>query len=336
MSLLQYVDHRFKHDFFRSIHFDEREFVFFIIPFRTSYKKIIENHLKPRIKKEFQMESEIASTRYTHGGFHEKIWQQICEACIVVADLSEWNANVYYELGLAHALSKRCIQITRDVSKLPSDLRHIDTIIYEYGFFKKDLLTLENKLVAAIEHISKKNNTKIIDFKLWRQTKGSWMVQNNELELSAPSITPDACYIWNPIPFSDHLNIKFRLKFIKPTPLDFRISLFASNTNETYQSSKHLLLIFPWEWGGQRVDGLEQGRVQSFHVNNTSNFIVGQHYYYEVTIDPLHVVVKIDGVVVFQEPTQKFQYFFIVQPSYWGFSSVGGHFIVSELEATFN
>ena len=52
------------------------------------------------------------------------IIQPIFEADVVIADLTGLNANVLYELGIAHSFNKKTIVITQDeVSELPFDLK---------------------------------------------------------------------------------------------------------------------------------------------------------------------------------------------------------------------
>ena len=55
----------------------------------------------------------------------------IAESDVVVADLTGANPNVYYELGLAHALQKQVVLLSQDVQKAPFDLRSYRII--EYG-----------------------------------------------------------------------------------------------------------------------------------------------------------------------------------------------------------
>ncbi len=59
----------------------------------------------------------------------EHIWQEINDARFLIADLSGQNANVYYELGLAHALAKPVILITQDTA-VPFDVQAIRYIRY--------------------------------------------------------------------------------------------------------------------------------------------------------------------------------------------------------------
>lgn len=71
---------------------------------------------------------------FTSGNVVRQIWEMISESRLVLADLSERNANVYYELGIAHALGKPCLLLTRDAGTIPFDLRGQRHIIYETQF----------------------------------------------------------------------------------------------------------------------------------------------------------------------------------------------------------
>ncbi|HEX7681905.1 MAG TPA: hypothetical protein VF713_27545, partial [Thermoanaerobaculia bacterium] len=58
------------------------------------------------------------------------VWEEILRAELVVADLTGRNANVYYELGFAHALSKNTILLAQDIGDVPFDLRHRQLVQY--------------------------------------------------------------------------------------------------------------------------------------------------------------------------------------------------------------
>ena len=47
----------------------------------------------------------------------------ISDADLVVADLTGLNANVMYEVGVAHALRKPTLVVTQEIDELPFDLR---------------------------------------------------------------------------------------------------------------------------------------------------------------------------------------------------------------------
>jgi hypothetical protein len=49
----------------------------------------------------------------------------------LIAELTGKNANVFYELGLAHAMQKNVILITQRLEDVPFDLRHYRCLVYE-------------------------------------------------------------------------------------------------------------------------------------------------------------------------------------------------------------
>ena len=58
------------------------------------------------------------------------IWAFTKRAKIVLADLSKKNPNVFYELGLAHSLSKPAILVTEAITDVPFDLQSLRVIVY--------------------------------------------------------------------------------------------------------------------------------------------------------------------------------------------------------------
>ncbi|SCX98534.1 hypothetical protein SAMN05216488_0221 [Microbacterium sp. LKL04] len=58
----------------------------------------------------------------------------IARADLVIADVTGLNPNVMYELGLAHALGKRTVMITREIGSLPFDLRPYRANEYSVNF----------------------------------------------------------------------------------------------------------------------------------------------------------------------------------------------------------
>jgi hypothetical protein len=58
------------------------------------------------------------------------IWSYTQNAKLVLADLSGKNPNVFYELGLAHALAKPAILVTEAIDDVPFDLRALRVLEY--------------------------------------------------------------------------------------------------------------------------------------------------------------------------------------------------------------
>lgn len=76
-----------------------------------------------------------------------KICQLIQKAQLVVMDISAWNANVLYELGIAHALGKRAILLVRESTNPPADLAGLEYL--RYSDFSKLSHDLTARLIQA-------------------------------------------------------------------------------------------------------------------------------------------------------------------------------------------
>jgi hypothetical protein len=59
------------------------------------------------------------------------IWSYTKRAKLILADLSGKNPNVFYELGLAHALAKPAILVADSMDNVPFDLRALRVLVYE-------------------------------------------------------------------------------------------------------------------------------------------------------------------------------------------------------------
>jgi hypothetical protein len=84
----------------------------------------------------------------------EQIWEQITKSKILLAELTDKNANVFYELGLAHADIKPVVFISANVDDVPFDLRHLRVIIYDVREpnWSNDL---KNKITDYLRNASK-------------------------------------------------------------------------------------------------------------------------------------------------------------------------------------
>jgi hypothetical protein len=110
-----------------------REFLdtcFVMMPFGAWFDRYYQDIYAPAIK-EAGFEPIRADELFTTGSVVEQIWEQIQKAKVLLADLSGKNANVFYELGLAHAAKKPVVFTSALVDDVPFDLRHLRVIIYD-------------------------------------------------------------------------------------------------------------------------------------------------------------------------------------------------------------
>ena len=58
----------------------------------------------------------------------------IARSDLIIADLTDANANVFYELGIAHTLGRPVILVTQSVKDLPFDLKSYRALEYDAIF----------------------------------------------------------------------------------------------------------------------------------------------------------------------------------------------------------
>ena len=97
---------------------------FVIMPYKEPFEATYRSVIIPATNQS-GLESVIAKDESFAGPIVEKIHELINEASICIADLTETNPNVMYEVGIALTLKKPVIFITQgDLRSIPFDIRH--------------------------------------------------------------------------------------------------------------------------------------------------------------------------------------------------------------------
>ncbi|MFT3911483.1 MAG: SWIB/MDM2 domain-containing protein [Ferruginibacter sp.] len=109
---------------------NQLDICFVIMPFGSWFDNYYQNIYIPAITKS-GMTPRRADDLYRPSSILQDIWALTKSAKIIIADLSTKNPNVFYELGLAHALAKPAILITESLDDVPFDLRNLRIIEYE-------------------------------------------------------------------------------------------------------------------------------------------------------------------------------------------------------------
>jgi len=110
---------------------DERIDIFVLMPFNAKMEKLYTSHLK-EMGNDLGLIIRRADEIFAPRPFMEKVWDGICAAELIVADCTEKNPNVFYEIGLAHTVGKKVVLITRSERDIPADIKHYDYIPYVY------------------------------------------------------------------------------------------------------------------------------------------------------------------------------------------------------------
>lgn len=112
-------------------HIKEGESCFVMMPFADPiggyYKKIYEPAIEKTGLRPIRADDEI----FAVGKIIDQVWAGIGAAKVLVAELTGRNPNVFYELGLAHALKKPVVLVASNENDVPFDVRHIRVIYYD-------------------------------------------------------------------------------------------------------------------------------------------------------------------------------------------------------------
>ncbi len=82
----------------------------------------------------------------------DDVLELIWTARVVVADLTDKNANVFYETGIAHTIGRDVVLTTQSVEHVPFDLRSIRALTYYPN--REGLAALTDALTARLKTIT--------------------------------------------------------------------------------------------------------------------------------------------------------------------------------------
>ena len=106
---------------------------FILMPFEVEFLPIYTGFLKPVLEQN-GFDVNRADDLDSHQNILKDIVEQINQSDLIVADLTTGNPNVFYELGLAHALRKTVILVTQSIEDVPFDLRSYRLLEYNVHF----------------------------------------------------------------------------------------------------------------------------------------------------------------------------------------------------------
>ena len=120
--------------------------VFMIMPFQEQFLGLY-NMLKNKLGDRYDFSN--AGDLDNQQSILQDIVMGIGNADVIIADVTGLNPNVFYELGLCHALDKKVILITQDISELPFDIRSYRVDEYTTEFWKIEQII--NKIQKNLE-----------------------------------------------------------------------------------------------------------------------------------------------------------------------------------------
>lgn len=98
-------------------------------PIRRHIEGIIDAAIKPALEDKYEI--VVAHKIYEPGSISKQVITEIYQAKLVIANLTNRNPNVMYELAFRHCLGKPAIMIAEKGTPLPSDIILERTIFYQ-------------------------------------------------------------------------------------------------------------------------------------------------------------------------------------------------------------
>ncbi len=181
----------------------------------------------------------------------QTILDQIIESEFIIADLTDLNANVFYELGLAHSVKEmgKVVMVAQDIKFVPFDLKQFRCILYEdsdeglnelkddlektFSEASRDSYRIDLKESQTIffskKIVGKENN--LYNFKIESPHIGHGLIKLifhfNEFRIDKPTekIDPQLLYVSEDDPIKDLDIIPWNVSYVETKGNTGRISL---------------------------------------------------------------------------------------------------------------
>ena len=115
---------------------DPRAFV--IMPYSSDFDDVYSDFFLPVLKSKGFIVSR-ADDMESRQNILRAIVEGIDDSDLIIADVTHPNPNVYYELGIDHALRRPVLLVTQDIDKIPFDLKIYQHLEYGRDFARMDV-----------------------------------------------------------------------------------------------------------------------------------------------------------------------------------------------------
>lgn len=225
--------------------FHQRRFVFrpdtlfVLMPFSEPWSDRIWEELQG-IGTSQGLEVERADTRFGPV-ITEDIWAAIVESRLIIADVTGWNANVFYELGTAHTIGKDVILITQPTTRFPFDTQGFRHLIYTDNPAGMRLLRKELPKIIH-HHLAEKPRVRPA-FAMPKKTvvRAAWMIHTKD---------------WDPpLPPAQYQAERGQLGVLKKR---MQVMTWAFSEEEMREFLKEIRGSWPQTWNGMEEEEIKQ------------------------------------------------------------------------------
>ena len=262
------------------------------MPFDQQFDSAYQDLIEPALSESGYAVSR-ADELQNHRSILRDIVQSIEQASLIVADLTGDNPNVYYELGIAHALNKPVIMMTQGISHLPFDLKPYKVIPYS--------LQLSNALRAktALHNAAAGLLTGMTHF-------GNPVSDSLGIDIASPtpiaSPIPDATHGDAPLGILDHaehLERHIQAMNTSMTRISARTTEYAESLQTSTTDFENLARRSATGPTRQEIRKLLRATTTSF--DGYATFLMNENNTYQAILDPLEA--SLDGLIALQKPS---------------------------------
>ena len=126
---------------------------FVAMPFDGLFQRQYERVIRPAVE-ELGLKCVRGDEIYSKPEIMADIWKAIRMSRLLIAELTGHNPNEFYEVGLAHAIGKPILLLTRNQEDVPFDLKALRYLYYEVNdpFWGENLHNAIKNMVTNILH----------------------------------------------------------------------------------------------------------------------------------------------------------------------------------------
>lgn len=135
---------------------------FLVMPFSTDWSDGV-THAMRNVCRDLDIWALRGDDIFRPTDILDDIWNGIMQADFVIADITGNNANVFYELGMAHAIGKPVIILAQDDKTVPFDLKTRRILIYDVKDFKKLEDELRDCVIELMKYYDFKSRSELIN-----------------------------------------------------------------------------------------------------------------------------------------------------------------------------
>lgn len=113
---------------------EEKRRCFVVMPFGDQDLQVVyEDFVRPTLVDSCNLHCERGDDVFGSNVIMDDIVESIGAADVILADLTRKNANVFYEVGICHAMGKPVLLLAQSIDDVPFDLRHRRVLLYDYS-----------------------------------------------------------------------------------------------------------------------------------------------------------------------------------------------------------